>query len=460
VTLFEMVTGQRLFAGKDDMATLSMVGKALAPTPSSVTDSVPEELEQIVMKALAREPEDRFQSAGDMNDALIGYLAHTAPTYGTRQLAQWMEGSFGREMEQERRTITELLEASNRPGLVEERRRYFSSPMGAAAVARAQVAQKMSLPPPPRSSAGGSVRPSQPRTSGPPALPSQRGASSKPPAAKSQGFTAWKEDEIDSLVDDGFDRISMPPAPRGSDPARSTAPKPAFQNDGQGFEDEATGFYDPPASPADSLPNVPAAQPGLPAPSPAPSAGTGNFFPDGGGGFDEGATQIFFNKDEDIGITELMEEDIEQQQLNPKPLAVHRPGQQRAAPPPAQRSQPPAARSMPPAAQVPAMAARTPTPQPFRQAVPPERTGSFGAATAAPVPAAAAPRRAHTLRMQAVKPQPKDRNLLVWLGAGLILAAAALAAVVWIRNPGAGAIEVRTIPTRAKVVLDGVHRGL
>jgi serine/threonine protein kinase len=54
VTLFEMVTGQRLFSGKDDMATLSMVGKAAAPPPSAVIDEVPEELEQIVMKALAR----------------------------------------------------------------------------------------------------------------------------------------------------------------------------------------------------------------------------------------------------------------------------------------------------------------------------------------------------------------------------------------------------------------------
>jgi len=473
VTLFEMVTGQRLFSGKDDMATLGMVGKAAAPSLSDVIDDVPSELEAIVTKALAREPEDRYQNCGDMNDALVGYLAQTAPTYGTRQLAQWMEATFAREMEQERRQISELLEASNQPGMIEERRRYFASPLGAAAAARAQMGQKLSLPPGPAPRSGSSK---------PPTLPTLR---SKPVsgAAKPAGSPNpkdWNAGEIDSLVDDNFERISKPPqAPRPSHPsARPAAPghNPAAD---EGFDDEATGFYDPGQAVAAGVPvtTVPATKPAqLPTPaastaSPAKpaSAITGSFYDTGG--FDEDATQIFFNKDEDIGISELMEEDIAQQQLNPKPLAVHRPGEVRVAPPPPRRSIPPTSvppqRSMPPSAQVaPAhslpvpvpASARTMTPQPFRHPVQDSLPPAQAAHQSQLAPAVEA-RRAHTLRMQAAQPPPKERNTLIWVGAGLLALAAALAIVVWLRNPGVGAIEVRTVPLHARVLLDGIHRG-
>jgi len=471
IALFEMITGKRLFSGKDDMATLSMVGKAAAPAPSTLVPDVPEELEQIVMKALAREPEDRYQSAGDMNDALISYLAQTAPTYGTRQLAQWMEASFAREMAQERRTISELLEASNRPGMIEERRRYFSSAIGAAAAARAQITDKLSRPPPARTSMAPA---GEQRSAGPPVLPARRVPGKGSPTLLGVGIRptpAASDRELDELLDGPTvnapfepDRASTkPPGGRGQ-----WAKPPTAGSASESGDDEATGFYDASAGAVKplgtSLP-APARTPAVSSPpSPAAAAPPATDFYSGGG-FDEGATQIFFNKDEDIGISELMEEDIAQQSLNPKPLAVHHPGQARVAPPPARRSVPPVgappapmppARSLPPVSQPAPVVSRKPTPQPFRQAPPAERAPT-------PVPSANAgadaPRRTHTMRMQAVQPVAKDRNLLVWAGAGLMFAAIALGAVVWARNPGVGAIEVRTVPAHAKVVLDGVHRG-
>ena len=472
VTLFEMVTGQRLFSGKDDMATLGMVGKAAAPALSDVIDGVPSELEVIVTKALAREPEDRYQNCGEMNDALVGYLAQTAPTYGTRQLAQWMEATFAREMEQERRQISELLEASNQPGMIEERRRYFASPLGAAAAARAQMGQKLSLPPVPAPRSG------SPK---PPTLPSLRGkpVSGSPAPTRSPNPKEWNAGDIDSLVDDNFERISKPPqAPRSSRPSARPAALGSNPAANEGFDDEATGFYDPgqavaagvpittvaPATPAQL--RAPTAPTAVGSPAKPASAITGNFY--GAGGFDEDATQIFFNKDEDIGISELMDEDIAEQQLNPKPLAVHRPGEARVAAPPPRRSIAPTSvppqRSTPPAAApksipvpIPA-SARTVTPAPFRHpaqgALPPAQ-----AAHQSPLAPAVEARRAHTLRMQAVQPPPKERYTLIWVGVGLLALAAALALVVWMRNPGVGAIEVRTVPLHARVLLDGIHRG-
>jgi serine/threonine protein kinase len=479
ITLFEMITGKRLFSGKDDMATLSMVGKAAAQAPSTIISDVPEELEQIVMRALAREPEDRYQSAGDMNDALISYLAQTAPTYGTRQLAQWMETSFAREMEQERRTISELLEASNRPGLIDERRRFFSSPMGAAAAARAQISDKMSRPPPARVSTAPAA---DQRSAGPPVLPSRRagsgpaktllGVGNAVATAAAAAAAAAADRDLDALLDgptvsaplERDRRSTNPPAGR----AKPAKPNATSASDDFG-DDEATGFYDASGGPVS--PNRPSAAPPAPrtpsmagtAPA-APAVAATDFY--SGGGFDEGATEIFFNKDEDIGISELMEEDIAQQSLNPKALAIHRPGQARVAAPAPRRSvpptvsMPPARRSVPPPAQSAPVVSRPPAAQPARQSLASQSAGTPSPAPArVSTPAADAPRRAHTLRMQAVQPAAKDRNLLVWVGAGLMIAAIALGLVVWARSPGVGAIEVRTVPTHAKVLLDGVHRG-
>jgi serine/threonine protein kinase len=100
--LHEMLTGERLFVGESDFSTLEKVRNAEVVPPSTMVPDVPKELEQIVLKALAREVEDRWQSAGEMHEALQMFIAKEKPPFGTSKLAAWMRTAFAAEMAKEK----------------------------------------------------------------------------------------------------------------------------------------------------------------------------------------------------------------------------------------------------------------------------------------------------------------------------------------------------------------------
>jgi serine/threonine protein kinase len=74
ILLYEMLTGKRLFYGETDYQTVELVRAAKIPPISPQNPEVEGELEEIVRKSLARRPDDRFQSATDLQDALAHYL--------------------------------------------------------------------------------------------------------------------------------------------------------------------------------------------------------------------------------------------------------------------------------------------------------------------------------------------------------------------------------------------------
>jgi len=143
VCLYEMVTGQRLFAAPTDIATLKLVSEAAVPADAAALQAAPQELASIILRALAREPEERWPSAGEMAHALSTYAAQSEPGYGTKDLAELMREWFAPDMEADQRALHELLTASQDLRLMEHRRRFFASPHGAAAAAKAEAARKL-----------------------------------------------------------------------------------------------------------------------------------------------------------------------------------------------------------------------------------------------------------------------------------------------------------------------------
>ena len=71
--LCEMLTGRRPFDPQNVSGLLYEIMHTAPPHPSDVEQSIPRELGDIIMKALSKKPEDRYQSAYDMASALSAY---------------------------------------------------------------------------------------------------------------------------------------------------------------------------------------------------------------------------------------------------------------------------------------------------------------------------------------------------------------------------------------------------
>ncbi len=105
--LHETLTGQRLFLGESDFSTLERVRNADIANPRSLCPDIPEAVDQIVMKALRREPGDRYQWCGDMNADLRRYLGEQTSAFTNKNLSDWIKKTFAAELERERELMEE-----------------------------------------------------------------------------------------------------------------------------------------------------------------------------------------------------------------------------------------------------------------------------------------------------------------------------------------------------------------
>lgn len=94
VVLFEMLTGRRLFKGKDNQETLRNVRRASVPRPSLYRPDIPPELDEIVLKALAKTRTDRYGSAGDLRDDLFKFIHHHAPSFQNADIESYLHHLF------------------------------------------------------------------------------------------------------------------------------------------------------------------------------------------------------------------------------------------------------------------------------------------------------------------------------------------------------------------------------
>ena len=95
IVLYELVTVRPCFAGDNDFMTMSgIVGGRVEP-PSTFRKDLPPALEAIMMKALALDPAQRYQSADDLRVALEEYATATGMRTSATALADYMKLQFG-----------------------------------------------------------------------------------------------------------------------------------------------------------------------------------------------------------------------------------------------------------------------------------------------------------------------------------------------------------------------------
>ncbi|NUQ78808.1 MAG: serine/threonine protein kinase, partial [Polyangiaceae bacterium] len=111
--LHEALAGEQLFKGEDQADVLLAVLIGDIPAPSALAPDVPPELDEVVSKALAREPEDRYQTGGDF----LEHLEKALPPAQGRDVAQLVERLCGRDLETRRAAVRELLDQPRMSGI-------------------------------------------------------------------------------------------------------------------------------------------------------------------------------------------------------------------------------------------------------------------------------------------------------------------------------------------------------
>ena len=94
IVLWEAVCNKRLFRRKTDAATIYALTQAEIPRPRSVREDLPAELEQIILRSLARRPGVRYQTAQELGRALEQLIARHDDIIGAAELGTVMSTLF------------------------------------------------------------------------------------------------------------------------------------------------------------------------------------------------------------------------------------------------------------------------------------------------------------------------------------------------------------------------------
>lgn len=93
VVAWELVTGRRLFRASSEVDTLRAVMDKPIPRPSEVRSELPEEIDDVIMRALERDPRRRYPSARELGRDLAR-IATSCDVITASDLGEWLEGLF------------------------------------------------------------------------------------------------------------------------------------------------------------------------------------------------------------------------------------------------------------------------------------------------------------------------------------------------------------------------------
>ncbi|HEU0030427.1 MAG TPA: protein kinase [Kofleriaceae bacterium] len=101
----ELLTGRVLFDGKDDFDTYAQILEMPIQPPSRWSAACPLELDHVVLTALQRDPDQRWQSAAALRTALVNIAREHGAVATNAQLLEWVTWAF---MQKQRRESTDL----------------------------------------------------------------------------------------------------------------------------------------------------------------------------------------------------------------------------------------------------------------------------------------------------------------------------------------------------------------
>lgn len=111
IVFYEMLTGLKLFSGENELAIIKSIVEGPIYPPSYFmgknerADEIPEELERIILKALEKDPEHRYQNAWDMQFDLNKLLSKLDFNPSNIHLSNFLKQLFSKEYEREKRYL-------------------------------------------------------------------------------------------------------------------------------------------------------------------------------------------------------------------------------------------------------------------------------------------------------------------------------------------------------------------
>jgi eukaryotic-like serine/threonine-protein kinase len=111
IVLYELLTGERLFVGDSDLSTIEKVRNVEVAPPRQLNPDISEQLERTVLKALARNKDERFQTALELHDALQDVLLEESKRgqpFGRKELRAFMLAQFPEDAARDPEAVGDL----------------------------------------------------------------------------------------------------------------------------------------------------------------------------------------------------------------------------------------------------------------------------------------------------------------------------------------------------------------
>jgi serine/threonine-protein kinase len=101
VVLWELLTGRRLFKGESDLMTLRLVRDCQVPPPSQLNPKLPPGLDDLVLKALAPNPDARFPGCAAFRLAIEDYILQYRLPASNAHLSAWLRDVYAERIARE-----------------------------------------------------------------------------------------------------------------------------------------------------------------------------------------------------------------------------------------------------------------------------------------------------------------------------------------------------------------------
>lgn len=105
VVLYEWITGFKLFTGESEVAILKSITEGKIYAPSYFKADIPEAVEHILMKALEKDRDRRYQTAWDMQYDIDQFLSQYEFTPSNIHLSNFLKQLFSDELEEEKKRL-------------------------------------------------------------------------------------------------------------------------------------------------------------------------------------------------------------------------------------------------------------------------------------------------------------------------------------------------------------------